>query len=166
LLQDHVCRGGGEGGEAAEYCGQLKGALGERLSQLGTPDDLVAFFASLADSAITHCTSGPEDSPAVGADASSALGLHLRLCCARYAAMPFEVSWQAGGMGGPACNAPYTGWRPSWAGLSRNVEALRQVWDCSVFSLQHATPSRPSPLSPRPACTGHLQAAGRGSCVF
>lgn len=49
------------------------------------------FFAALSEGVITSATSAPAPGDDAGADASSAIGLYLRMTYARYTAMPFEV---------------------------------------------------------------------------
>lgn len=90
-MQGHVCPRAEEGSTAAAYFVTIKSAVGQHLSGLELPDDLVSLFTSLRDSVINQCTSAPAESEGEGADASSAMGLYLRMCYARYTAMPFEV---------------------------------------------------------------------------
>ncbi|KAL4854908.1 Anaphase-promoting complex subunit 5 [Chlorella vulgaris] len=91
LQHGHVCPGAEEGSTAAAYFVTIKSAVGQHLSGLELPDDLVGLFTSLRDSVINQCTSAPAESEGEGADASSAMGLYLRMCYARYTAMPFEA---------------------------------------------------------------------------
>lgn len=102
--QDHLCPIGDELSAEAEYFGVVKAAAGQRLAALESPDDLVGFFGALAEGVITSCTSAPpEGAGEQGADASSAMGLYLRMVYARYTAMPFEVGgwvcWEGLGAG-------------------------------------------------------------------
>ena len=97
--QDQLCPHGDEASAEAEFFGAVKAAVGQRLALLESPDDLVAFFGALAEGVITSATSVPADGEEGGADASSALGIHLRMVYARYTAMSFEVGqagWRAG----------------------------------------------------------------------
>jgi hypothetical protein len=77
--------------EAAACFAAAQESLGQQLSALETPDQLVVFFTSLANSLISQCTSAPAQEEGQGADASSMLGLYLRSCFARFSTMPFEV---------------------------------------------------------------------------
>lgn len=90
-LQDQVCPHGDEASPEADFFGAVKAAVGQRLALLETPDDLVAFFGALAEGVITSATSAPAEGDDGGADASSALGVYLRMVYARYTAMSFEV---------------------------------------------------------------------------
>lgn len=87
-----MCPGGESAGEADAYFGAVKAAVGAHLSALETADELVSLFTSVAEQVITQCTSTPAEAEGRGADASSAMGLYLRICYARYTAMTFEAS--------------------------------------------------------------------------
>ena len=104
--QDQVCPHGDEASPEADFFGAVKAGVGQRLALLETPDDLVAFFGALAEGVITSATSAPAEGEDGGADASSALGVYLRMVYARYTAMSFEV----GGSKGCA-------WPGGWRGL-------------------------------------------------
>lgn len=72
------------------------------MALLESPDDLVAFFGALAEGVITSATSAPAEGEDGGADASSVLGVYLRMVYARYTAMSYEVGWrgwEAGALG-------------------------------------------------------------------
>ncbi len=99
-----MCPSGDLLSPGAEYFELVKESVGHHFDSLASPDELVAFFGSLAEAAITACTSAPSrDGSYQGADVNSTLGLQLRMAYARYTAMPFEVSregWAAGDGGG------------------------------------------------------------------
>lgn len=94
--QDQVCPHGDEASPEADFFGAVKAGVGQRLALLETPDDLVAFFGALAEGVITSATSAPAEGEDGGADASSALGVYLRMVYARYTAMSFEVGGSKG----------------------------------------------------------------------
>ena len=103
-LQAHICPGADEQSVEGQYFLAVKDSVGARLSALGCPDDLVLLCKLLAEdvpavglmAAINDCTSAPGDASegGDGADASSAMGLYLRMAYARSTAMPFEVRWR------------------------------------------------------------------------
>lgn len=66
--------------------------MGQHLAVLESPDDLVGFFDSLAEGVIVAAGAAPgRGEEQHGADANSAMGLYLRMACARYTAMSFEA---------------------------------------------------------------------------
>ncbi len=100
--QDHLCPHGDEASAEADFFGAIKAGVGQRLALLESPDDLVAFFGALAEGVITSATSAPAEGEDGGADASSVLGVYLRMVYARYTAMSYEVGWrgwEAGALG-------------------------------------------------------------------
>ena len=104
-LQAHICpdTDDEQSVEYRQYFVAVKDSVGARLSALDAPDDLVLLCKLLAEdvpaagllAAINDCTSAPDTSEGGdGADASSAMGLYLRMAYARSTAMPFEVRWR------------------------------------------------------------------------
>lgn len=122
-LQEHMCPSGDPLSPEAEYFEAVKQSIGHHFDSLASPDDLIAFFGSLAEAAITACTSAPSpDGTWQGADVNSAMGLQLRMAYARYTAMPFEASACAVG-GGVVMLVCACG----WLGVGRVGDG---VWVC------------------------------------
>lgn len=118
----------------AEYFAAVKSCVGQHLAALESPDDLVGFFGSLAEGVITSCTSAAGDGEERGTDASSAMGVYLRMVYARYTAMPYEVG---------AARADEGAFR------SRPAAARRSAANWSAAASKAHRPARLQPLCPR-----------------
>ena len=143
--QEHICPSGEELSAEAEYFAAVKASLGQHLAALESPDDLVAFFAGLADSLITSATSAPAaEGEEQGADASSVMGLYLRMCYAQYTAAPFEASGPRG-VGRRQGSKQMAALQPEEAGAT-HCSAVCPTVKCPF----HPPPPSPSPHPPLP----------------